>query len=171
MPWLTLLWKFRYAVAGLALAAAAWWALNAYGQRRFDAGEAEGRAAITEDWMADTKRRNEVDAAIRAESAARIEAARITNQEVLADANAQLIAIAGDRDSLARRLRDYENRLRTESARAATSQLGTDVAARIARASEEARRSIEWRWDAYDKSCQSDAVRFRALQDEIRPQL
>lgn len=171
MPWLTLLWRFRYVIAGLALAAVVWWQVTAYGARERKAGEAAGRSAVEVLWQADTAARDAADAKIAADTAARLEAARVTNQEVLADANSQLIAIAADRDSLARRMSDSQNRIRALAASAATSQLGTDVAAGIARAAEEARRSIEERYDAYDKSCQRDAVRFSALQEQLRPQL
>lgn len=171
MPWLTLAWKFRYLIGGIALAAVVWWQVTAYGARERKAGEAAGRSAVEVLWQADTAARDAADAKIAADTAARLEAARVTNQEVLADANSQLIAIAVDRDSLARRMRDYQDRLRSLAASAATSQLGTDVAAGIARAAEEARRSIEERYDAYDRACRNDAVRFTALQDQIRPWL
>jgi DNA anti-recombination protein RmuC len=155
------------AAAGLALVSGVLW----FSHVRYKAGEAAGTAKVTEQWQADTKARDAADAAIRAQNAAAVEAARQTNQEALADANTQLQAIAADRDSLARRMSDTANRVRTLASAAATSQLGTDVAAGIARRAEEAYRGIEERWDAYDKSCQRDAVRFSALQDQIRPQL
>lgn len=158
---------YIYAAAALAIIAVIGWQRHAV----YESGKAKGRADVTADWQADTKARATADAKIAADAAARLEAARVTNQEVLADANSKLIAIAADRTSLASRLRDYENRLRAATSAAHTAERGIDVATGIARAAEEARGAIERQWDAYDRSCRNDAVRFEALQNQVRPWL
>lgn len=158
---------YAYAAGTVAIAAGVLW----YGHSRYEAGEAAGEAAVTAQWQADTKSRDATDARIRAENAAKVEAARVTNQEVLADANQKLIAIAADRDSLARRMQDAAYRLRAAASAQATDKLGIDVATGIAARAEEARRAIEQQWDAYDQSCRRDAVRMQALQEQIRPWL
>jgi hypothetical protein len=162
-----LIWKARkliaYGLAALAVAWALWAAIDGYGDRRASAE----KAAVMARWAADK-------AAVKAAADAQIEAAaqqeleaHLHNNEVLADANAKLLAIAADRDSLAARLRDNENRLRRGEMSRATDQRGLDALAGVAARAAE----IDRLYDAYDRACRSDAVRFQALQDELRPQI
>ena len=162
IPW-PLVRRLWPVAAGAVLLAAILWGIHSYGNKR----EAAGRAAVQALWQADTAKRDETDRLAREQAAADIARALANNVKVTEDANQALRAIAADRDSLADRLRAYQNGLRALSARQATDQRGLDVAAGIASRAAEADRL----YDAYDHACRNDAVRFKALQDELRPQL
>ena len=161
MTWLRLVpWR----LVGLAvLLACLVYAIGAYGDKR----AAKEHAKVQALW--DQDRAAYKAASDKAVTDALLQKTVIlsNNAKVIEDANAQLVAIAADRDSLAVRVRDYQDSLRASAAREATGDRGLDVAARIARGAAE----LDAAYDAYDKSCQRDAVRFRALQDEIRPQI
>ena len=118
-------------------------------------------------WQADVEARDLAAAtAIAAMDSART-AALLNNQEILRETNEKLAAVASDRDSLADRVRRAADEVRSLAAAAATSQRGADVAAGIA-----ARQAaLDAAYDAYDRACQRDAVRFDALQREIKAQL
>ncbi len=158
---------YIYLIAFAALSGGVAW----FSHVRYEAGEDAGKAKVQALWDADKKALSETNAKILAEAAAREKAAQVKNTEVLRDTNAQLVAIAADRDSLADRMRDYQDRIRRLAASAATSERGVDVAAGIASRAQEAERAVRQQYDRYDVSCQRDAVRFQALQDQIRPQL
>jgi len=153
-------WKLAL---GAALLAALLWGVHSYGVRRYKAGEAARQAL----WEADAHARDKATADAIAAVQERERQAVAHNVEVIRDANEKLVAIAADRESLAGRVRDYENSLRRLSAGQATSQLGADVGAGIAARA----AAVDAAYDAYDRACQRDAVRFGALQDQIRGQL
>jgi hypothetical protein len=155
LPW-------RWIAAG-ALVLLAWWQIRAYADRVADAREAEVRAL----WADDTARRDKVAAdAINAAEADRL-AAVANNREVLTDANAQLAALAADRDSLDGLLRQARDQVRRLAAAEASNRLGADVIARIASHAAE----VDQRLGDYDASCRRDAVRHQALIDQIRGQM
>lgn len=157
-------WKMiGYAVAAIAIAWFARGRIDAYGDRRERAGEARIQAK----WDADTQARQAATDKAIADAKAAEEQAKTNNAEVLKDANEKLVAIAADRDSLSGLLRQARDQVRAIAASAATSQLGADVAAGIARRQGE----IDAAHDEYDTKCRRDAVRFGALQDQIRGQL
>lgn len=162
MPWAFLLKHWRIGL-GAALLAGLLWGIYSYGNKR----ESAGRAAVEALWKADTVAREKATDEAIAKAEADKAAALANNVKVTEDANQALRAIAADRDSLAERLRAYQNSLRSLSARQATDQRGLDVAAGIASRAAEADRL----YDEYDTACRNDAVRFKALQDELRPQL
>lgn len=152
-----------YGIAGAVIAAG----VLGYGHSRYKAGKAAEHAL----WAADTAARDKAAAeAIAAQKAAEL-AAQAHNQEIQTDANTKLAAIAADRDNLSGMLRRADDRIRSLAAAKATGDLGISVATGIATRAEEARRAIETQYDVYDRACQRDAVRFQALQDQIRPQL
>jgi hypothetical protein len=129
------------------------------------AGYKAGVAEITAKWQTDTAKRDKADADERAREQKRYDDAVTHGSEVLKDANEKLLAIAADRDSLGGMLRRAQDGLRRAEAAAHTNQLGADVVAGIAsRASE-----LEAAFDNYDRACQRDAVRFHALQEQVRP--
>ena len=88
------------------------------------------------------------------------------NEQVLHDYNAQLLAIAGDRDSLARRVHEYQARLAALGS--AVSQAGS--AGGVADAPQVASGSggFDEAFDAYDRSCRDDAAKLEALQAVIK---
>lgn len=159
MP-LTLLLRFWKPLAGAAIVLLALWAVHHHG---YNAGKATVQAA----WDKDRAARAEADARVM-QAQAELEAAnRARNEVIEREYKDKLAAIAADRDSIAGRVREYESRLRSLSAAQATGQRGLDAIAGIAAR----QREMDELFDNYDKSCQRDAIRFRALQDEIRPQV
>lgn len=135
--------------------------------RLHHSGVKSGRAEVQAKWDADTAKRDKVAADEIAKQAADAEATRKHNDEVLKNANAQLLAIAADRDSLGRMYLQASDQVRRLASGQATDKLGLDVASGIASRS----AALEAAFDSYDRACQRDAVRFSALQDEIREQL
>lgn len=153
-------WKYA---AGALVLVAAFWALHSYGQSRYK----EGKAVIQAAWDKDRAARAAVDASIAKDQELKDAANRARNEVIEREYKADLAAIAADRDSLAGRLRERENRLRSLASASATDKQGLIVAARIAASAAETDRL----YDEYDQSCRRDAVRFKALQDEVRPLL
>lgn len=163
IAFLKIAWSFRKWIwAILAIIA-----MSVLAYRLHHAGVKAGRAQIQALWDADTAKRDRVEADEIARQRASAEATRASNEQRLKDANAQLLAIAADRDSLGRMYLQASGEVRRLASSAATSQRGADVGAGIAARS----AALEEAFDAYDRACQRDAVRFKALQDEIRPQL
>lgn len=159
MPW-TLLLRFWKPIAGAAVLLLALWAIHHHGYT-------SGKATVQADWDKDRAARAEVDAKV-VQAQAQLEAAnRARNEAIEHEYQQKLAAIAADRDSVAGRVREYETRIRSLSAAQATGQRGLDVVAGIA----SRQREVDAAFDAYDRACRSDAVRFKALQDEIRPLL
>lgn len=163
IPALSILWRYRK-LAGAILAIIA---ISVLAYRLHHAGVKAGRAEIQAKWDADTAHRDKVSAEAIAKEAAKAEAARKRNDEVMRNVNAQLLAIAADRDSLGRMYLQASGEVRRLAASQATDKLGLVVTTGIAARS----AALEEAFDAYDRACQRDAVRFKALQDEIRPQL
>ena len=130
-------------------------------------GRRQGEAKIQALWDQDKTAWLATNAKIEADAKAQLEATKAKNVEVLKDANEQLLAIAADRDSLSGMLRDASDRIRRLASSAATSQRGADVAAGIAAR----QREIDEAYDAYDKACRRDAVRFQKLQQQISEQM
>lgn len=159
---LLLLKYWKYA-AGAALIAVVWWQIHSYGDRRYDAGKAHVQVKCDKDSAA---RQTATEKAI-ADAKAGEAAAKANNVEVMEDANKKLVAIAADRDSLARLYRSAQGRVcpvaPAESPSDPESLIAAGVAART--------REIDAALEAYDGACRRDAVRFEALQAEIRPQL
>jgi len=130
-------------------------------------GYKAGVAAVEARLAVDRKAVKEAgDKAIAAAQAAE-NAALANNVEVIRGYNETLVAIAADRDSLAGRVRDYQNRLRTLAANQATDRLAASVAGRIASSAAEVDRLS----DELDAACRRDAAKLTALQDQIKPQL
>jgi len=155
-----LLARFWKPIAGAIVLLLALWAVHHHG---YNAGKERIQAA----WDKDRAARAEVDARV-VQAQAQIEAAnRARNEAIEHEYQQKLAAIAADRDSVAGRVREYETRIRSLSAAQATGQRGLDVVAGIA----SRQREVDAAFDAYDRACRSDAVRFKALQDEIRPLL
>lgn len=157
------IWRYRklaaYGIAVLAVLLIGW--------RLHHHGVVSGRAEIQAAWDKDRASRAAVDATI-AQNQAKVESAnRARNEVIEREYQNKLAAIAADRDSIAGRVRQYESRLRSLSAAQATDQRGLDAIAGIAAR----QRELDAAFDAYDRSCRRDAVRFQALQDEIRPLL
>lgn len=159
MP-LTLLLRFWKPLAGAIVLVGVLWAVHHHGY-------SSGKERIQSAWDKDRAARKEADAsAVQAQ--AQLEAAnRARNEVIESEYQSKLAAIAADRDSIAGRVREFESRLRSLSAAQATSQRGLDVAAGIAAR----QRELDQAFNAYDRACRNDAVRFKALQDEVRPLL
>lgn len=159
MP-LTLLLRFWKPLTGAIVLAGILWAVHHHGYNA-------GRDRIQAAWDKDRAARKEADAMV-VQAQAKFEAANKARNEVIErEYQSKLAAIAADRDSISGRVREYESRLRSISAAQATGQRGLDVAAGIAAR----QREMDQAFDAYDRACRNDAVRFKALQDEIRPLL
>lgn len=161
MTWLRLIpWRLVGLAVLLALVVCA---IGKYGDHRADREHAKVRALWDIDragWLAENER-------IKADNAAREKAATANNIEVMQDANIQLVAIAADRDSLAGRVREYQDRIRRLAAAEATDHA---VAAQFAGVAS-SQREVDEAFDQYDAACRRDAVRFSALQAEVRQQL
>jgi hypothetical protein len=155
-PYLTYI---KVGVAVLVLGAVAWYSHHQ--------GYETGKAKIQAKWDDDRAKVRDAADKQAAKALADEEAARAHNDEVIRGKDAQIAAIAADNQSLSGIVRDYQNRLRSSAMSQATGQRGLDVAAGIASRSAEADRL----YDEYDKACRRDAVRFSALQDQIRGQL
>jgi hypothetical protein len=157
-------WKLIGAgVGALAVALIVWRAIDSYGERR----ELDGRAAVQQLWDDDRLAWEAVNAQQVADNQAREAAAMENNARVIRDANDQLAAIAADRDGLVGLLHQARDQVRRHAAAQATGQRGIDALTGIAaRAAEVDRRLAD-----YDSACRRDAVRFSALQDEIRGQI
>lgn len=159
MPW-GLLLRFWKPLAGAIVLVGILWAVHHHG---YNAGKATVQAA----WDKDKSARAAASAKATADAAATDAANRARNEVIEREYQSKLAAIAADRDSLAGRLREYESRLRSFAAAKATDQRGLDVAAGIAAR----QRAIDEAYDAYDRACRNDAVRFSALQQEVAGQL
>lgn len=159
MP-LTLLLRFWKPLAGAIVLVGILWAVHHHGHNA-------GKATVQAAWDKDLAARKEADARV-VQAQAQLESAnRARNEVIEREYKDKLAAIAADRDSIAGRVRDYENRLRSIAAARATDQRGLDAIAGIAAR----QREMDQAFDAYDRACRRDAVRFKALQDEIRPLL
>ena len=88
------------------------------------------------------------------------------NEQVLHDYNAQLLAIAGDRDSLARRVHEYQARLAALGS--AVSQAGHPAGSADAPQVASGEGGFDEAFDAYDRSCRDDAAKLEALQAVIK---
>lgn len=159
MPW-GLLLRFWKPIAGAIVLVGVLWAVHHHG---YNAGRERVQAA----WDKDRAARAEADARVVQDQAELEAANRARNEVIEREYKDKLAAIAADRDSIAGRVREYESRLRSLSAAQATGQRGLDAIAGIAAR----QREMDQAFDAYDRACRSDAVRFKALQDEIRPLL
>lgn len=148
-----------YGLAVLAIVGGLWYVRHG--------GIVIGRAEIQAKWDADRAARAAVDARIVQDQAKKDAANTARNEVIERETQEKLDDIAADRDSLASRVRDYESRIRSLAASKATDQRGLDAIAGIAAR----QREMDAAFDAYDRACRSDAVRFKALQDEIRPLL
>jgi hypothetical protein len=163
VSFLPLLLKYWRYAAGALLLAAVWFAIHHYGHTRYVAGKAEMKAL----WVKDNAARDRADADRVAADLKHQADNQQSNERRLDDANKDLVAIAGERDGVERLLNNARNQIRSLAASEATSQLGTAIATGIAaRAAEVDRRLAD-----YDSACRRDAVRFTALQDQIRGQL
>lgn len=159
MP-LTLLLRFWKPLAGAIVLVWILWAVHHHG---YNAGRERVQAA----WDKDRAARAEADARV-VQAQAELEAAnRARNEVIEREYKDKLAAIAADRDSIAGRVREYESRLRSLSAAQATGQRGLDALAGIAAR----QREMDQAFDAYDRACRNDAVRFSALQQEVAGQL
>ena len=130
-------------------------------------GYEAGKAVVTAEWAEDMANRNKVDQKLALENAEKLAAAEARNEAIKNAKDKELASIAADRVSLAGRVRDYEDRLRALSSAQATDKLGLAVIAGIA----ERQKELDRRYDEYDKACQRDAVRFSALQEEVKGQM
>lgn len=135
--------------------------LHVYGEHRYEAGKAE----VTAKWKADIAARDKASA-VQAEQV-RIQTAAVAanNVKVEHDYQVQIAAIAADRDSLARRLRDYDQVHSSPVPEAAGDPIAAPASAQPAGAS-----PVDAAFDAYDKSCQSDAAQLNALIAELEAQ-
>lgn len=150
-------------IGAVALVLLVWWQIHAYAERKADAREAEIRAL----WEADTAKRDKVAADANAKAEADKAAQLAANAKEMEDARKELAAIAADRDTVDGLLRRARSEVSRFAASAATGERGLDALAGIAaRAAEVDRRLVE-----YDASCRRDAVRFGALQEQVRGQL
>jgi hypothetical protein len=157
-------WKLigRIAVPVLVLLVA-WWSIRSYADRVADAREAEIRAL----WESDTAARDKAAADAIAESAAREKVALERNRDIEADYLAKLAAADAGRDDTLRLLQRARDQVSALAGREATGQRGLDALTGVAaRAAEVDRRLVE-----YDAACRRDAVRFGALQEQVRGQL
>lgn len=160
MPELAILLRFWKPIAGAAVVALVLWAIHHHGYN-------SGRERVQAAWDKDLAARKEADARV-VQAQAQLESAnRARNEVIEREYKDKLAAIAADRDSIAGRVREYESRLRSLAAAQATGQRGLDAIAGIAAR----QREMDQAFDAYDRACRRDAVRFKALQDEIRPLL
>lgn len=125
MPWLTIAWKFRYLIGGIALAAVVWWQVTAYGDRERKAGEAAGRSAVEVLWQADLAAAQQAAEKAVAENKAKEEAARTTNEQIITDYINRISASAGERDRIAGLL----NRARGEARNCAATEAANTSAA------------------------------------------
>lgn len=167
IPFLKLAWTFRrqigYVLAALVLITAFLW----YRHSLIQTGMEQGREQIRALWKADTAARDKAASDAIQSAREREEAARKANEARLADANSQLVTIAGERDSVERLLQSARGQIRGLAASQASGERGIDVLTGIAaRAAEVDRRLAD-----YDRACRADAVRFSALQEQIRGQL
>jgi len=139
----------------------------AYRHSLIKMGREQGRAQVQALWDQDKAAWLATNAKIEADALAKVEAAKAQNAEVLRNANESLVSIAGERDSVERLLQSARDQVRSLVSAQATSQRGIDVATRIAASAAE----VDRRLADYDSACRRDAVRFQALQDQIRGQL
>jgi hypothetical protein len=165
MSWITLLWKYRKPVGVLAAVLIAAGLILGYGRARYNEGYAVGASEVQAKWDADAATRDAEVIRMAREHAARDAATRARNDEVINGYQKEIARIASDRDSLARRLHDYEVRLRALSE--AASQPGAAGAA----GESEAPRSVDAALDAYDAACRRDAARLDALIRQVQAQL
>jgi hypothetical protein len=167
MAVLKLAWAYRKFV-GAILGLVALYVLYAMWHAHvFTLGELKERAAWTVRWEARDKADADAIAAEKEHQRAEREANDKRNAQTLRDYNAQLLAIANDRDSLARRLREYETRLDAPGGAVPEAQGGpgaTDGGGVAA-----GTLSADAALDAYDKACQRDAVKLNRLTEEVLP--
>ncbi len=164
---IAILWQFRrpigYALAAIAIIGLAWWRIEAYGDAREKAGKDEVQAL----WDADVAARDKATADAIAAQKAREEAQRASNEVTIRDYTQKLLAIAADRDSLSRRLHDYQDRLRSLAAAQAGGASGTADPGPVASSPTEADR----RTDELDAACRADAEQLNALIQVVREQM
>lgn len=144
-----------------------WWQVYAYAERKAERRADARESEIRELWRVDTLKRDKATADAIAIEVARAEAQRLENAKELEDAHKQLAAIAADRDSVDSLLRRARDQVRALAASAATGERGLDALTGIAARAE----ALDRRLADYDAACQRDAVRFEALQNQLRPQL
>lgn len=161
MSFLLLVWKHRKVFAALALFAAIVLALAGYGAQQYKAGA----QAVQTKWAADTAARDAAVAKQLAELEATARATRARNEAILDAYTSKLDTITADRDSLARRMHDYQVRERALSSAA-------DQRGAVAGAEEPSGpREVDAAFDAYDNACRRDAAQLEALIRQIQRQL
>jgi hypothetical protein len=165
MSWLFTLWSYRKAVGAGLLVLALSYLVWDYGRDHYSDGYAKGTAEVQARWDAEVQARDLEVARATAEREARDKATRARNEEVIHGYQEQISRIAGDRDSLARRLRDSEARSNTVPT--ATDQQGTADAT----AKPESARSVDEALDGYDQACRQDAAQLEALIEQVSEQL
>lgn len=102
----------------------------------------------------------------KAENAVKLATITATNEAALNAYQTQLSAIADDRDSLARRLRNHAGAC-SAILPAVEDQSGTADASTFPGGAQ----TLDEFLDAYDRACQQDAVQLDALLAQIKPQL
>lgn len=161
MSWLTLALRYRKYIAALAVVFVIAGAVVSYGRARYNEGVAHVRAQ----WSADTKARDAETARVAQEYAARTAATVARNDEVLNGYQDEISRIAADRDSVARRLREYK--IRERSLSAAADKPGAVGAG----AEPKGEAAADGALDAYDSACRRDAAQLDALIRQVRGQL
>lgn len=157
----TLLFKYRKLIGVAIGAVAVVYAVWDYGNDRYDAGAAH----VQKQWAEAAEATRIAAEAQRLETQAREREARARNNEVVHGYQEQVSRISADRDSIARRLRDNEVRLRALSN--AANQPGTADAATQPGSS----RSADEALDDYDRACRADAAQLEALIRQVKGQL
>jgi len=161
MAVLQLAWTYRKYVASILLVIAIYVVYGIWHSHVFESG----RLAERIQWQAAAaKQREAYDTAMEARRQEAIATAS-HNEKVLHDYNAQLLAIAGDRDSLARRVHAYEARL--ASAAGAVPEAGSPAGAITAAPQSSGTGGLDEAFDAYDAACRADAAQLEALQRVI----
>jgi hypothetical protein len=165
LGWLRRHWQVVAVLAGVALLTVLFLhALNSFGDRR----EAEGRAAVTAQWQADTAARDAVNAAEIERQRVEREARRVANDKVLEDYNAKLIAAAGERDNYFRMLQRARGEVRGLAAGQATGALIASTAGEASIAGRIDRAVAGVIVEARNNADQLDAL-IAVIQPQVAP--
>ena len=163
MAVLQLAWAYRKYVASVLALVVVYVIYGMWHHHVFDLGvKAEDIV-----WQARIdKQRAAYDKAIEQQRVER-DAIAAHNAQVVHDYNQQLLSIANDRDSLARRVRDYQARIAAlgDALSQAGSAAGPAGAGQVA----SGESGFDAAFDAYDRACRDDAAKLEALQEAVRP--
>jgi hypothetical protein len=162
-----LCWQYRKFVGAMLGVIALYLTYMLWHHHVFELGQLKERAA----WVIRWDERDKADAKAVADELERqkLESARQEklNAQITQTYRQQLLAIAGDRDSLARRVREYQDRYAALSG--AMQQAKGEPGANGAGAVPSGPQTIDRLSDDLDAACRADAAQLDALRAEVAP--